>query len=1172
MKKFERGILWFLGLVLVLSAGISYLGLNQATKNKSSSDDTQKMAVALVNEDEGAQFKGNNYQFGNQFIKSIEQDNNHDWYVVSRGVAESGLKRNVYNLMIVIPNDFTQRALALDSKNPEQVTLNYKINASGNSNLKAEAEKTASSILGDLNRRIIDVYFASVIGNLQDAQDNISTLVNKETAYTSVYNNAVHRPLENYTSQFGAIQDNTNILKESFKGLQGLLKDFETGLGEGVKINESYQSNFSNFAKIRQANALISNNFSKQLTHFDEDLNSSDVVQQTNNLVAVNEAINNYYQNELNGSPNMLTSYAAMQSFLKTTSDKVTSMNTDIVNRLSADMQKALAEKLRAELKTANGTEKFVYLNEFFSKPNDNALNSIKNQIDKLPSLNPVDIDQIGLQPSTVIQLKNVIAVTNQFDNEFNYIPNGNKNSTPLADIIRQLKDVLADTANGGVYLEDTVIIPEDKKDGQEFTLTIPDDFTVQQVLLTLPNGQQGDYTESLYNDGKITLPKNEKGPFSVKVKVNLKDSDRSIDVFQPLNWSWQLKQLDVTHVDTPAPPPEDPGDGSTPPTDGNPGDGSTPPADGGPGDGSTPPADGGPGDGGTPSADESPDGSTSSAHGSSTDGGTLLASESPGDGSTLPADENPGDGGTPPADENPGEGSTPPTDGSPSDPNTDPVKPVEVVNNLISHQVMSPLGSGLNGKLVQGVSDTVTDYQKMLMLYSLYFGLDLSSNNLTTMLSQKSLKDLASIDSLYYLFNKQDIVDILANYIAGQTVEEVRKETQDLKTKVDNYTQLVNQALQNSDQMAQMIQQTTSQALQLNTSLGEMLKQLSLWRDESLKLQDSQSTILQNGNDEQTAVIALDDQFKSLLMASQSLSTESLNNINSANEVYDTFDAIDQQARDIQISGTTLVTKANNLSTNLTDKVTKDQNFAKNFAGVLANSRIGKRPNENLFNFLSNPVQTKNSGLIVAKASDVFTPYFIVLICFIITLFTSYVLSNYERKRLQKDTFEQEKSLLWSNLPMTIITTGIAIVEGLMISIISGYFLEIAQEKYFLWIGLITLVMVAMLLVATYLLRQLKMAGMFILLVIMSIYLFFTEALGLHFDKLSLAYKIREYSPLQYIEKLVGGFADGGADNQMVIFVLFGLILISLVGHLLVLNGYSRSEVVEDEEISQAL
>ncbi|MED3653952.1 hypothetical protein P4489_06325 [Heyndrickxia sporothermodurans] len=503
-----------------------------------------------------------------------------------------------------------------------------------------------------------------------------------------------------------------------------------------------------------------------------------------------------------------------------------------------------------------------------------------------------------------------------------------------------------------------------------------------------------------------------------------------------------------------------------------------------------------------------------------------------------------------------------------PEDPNDKPIEKVEVENNYITHSVMSSLTDYSIGEIMMDVNDVMSSYQKMSTLYNNYFGLDISK--LADQLNQMNLSDMATTDSLFYLFNKQDIVDVIANFVADQITEEVRKDTEELQSKIKAYINLVTNAEQNSQKMSELIKQTTEQAKILNTNLTKTLLNLSTWRKASLKLQNEQTKILTNNDQEQTAILSLDGELNSLLTVSQSLANQSKGNLNTVNNVYKTFDAIDNQANEIKNSGSHLVKQASNLSNNLTNKLSEDQKFANNFANVLANSRIGERQNENLLDFLSNPVETKTDGIIVA--GDIFTPYFIVLICFIVALFTAYVISNHERKHLQTDTFKSEMTLVRGNLPITIITSSIGIVEGILTGLLSGYLLEIVEGKFMLWIGLITIIMVTMLLVATYLLRQLKMLGMFLLLASLSLYLFLTEALGLHFDKMSIAAKIKEFSPLQYIEKLVMGFADRAANNQSIIICLFAIIVISLVGHLFVLNRFGKSEEKEDETISEAL
>src|SRR5699024_7071624 len=118
------------------------------------------------------------------------------------------------------------------------------------------------------------------------------------------------------------------------------------------------------------------------------------------------------------------------------------------------------------------------------------------------------------------------------------------------------------------------------------------------------------------------------------------------------------------------------------------------------------------------------------------------------------------------------------------------------------------------------------------------------------------------------------------------------------------------------------------------------------------------------------------------------------------------------------------------------TNNLTEDQDFANNFANVLANSRIGDRQNEDLYDFLSSPVQTKNDGIIAAgddERDTSFTPYFLVLICFIVALFTAYVLSTNNLKRMEADQFETDKTLAGKNMPLTLVTVSIGILEGLV-------------------------------------------------------------------------------------------------------------------------------------------
>lgn len=128
---------------------------------------------------------------------------------------------------------------------------------------------------------------------------------------------------------------------------------------------------------------------------------------------------------------------------------------------------------------------------------------------------------------------------------------------------------------------------------------------------------------------------------------------------------------------------------------------------------------------------------------------------------------------------------------------------------------------------------------------------------------------------------------------------------------------------------------------------------------------------------------------------------------------------------------------------------------------------------------------------------------YLMVLVCFIVALFTSYAIAQKGKKRSQKDDFEEELSTVLKNAPIIAVAFGIAITEGLSIGIISGRLLEFTKARNLMWIGFITIIMIAFVLISTYLLRQVKMLGMFLLLAIFSMYLFLADAVGMNVDKM---------------------------------------------------------------------
>ena len=113
----------------------------------------------------------------------------------------------------------------------------------------------------------------------------------------------------------------------------------------------------------------------------------------------------------------------------------------------------------------------------------------------------------------------------------------------------------------------------------------------------------------------------------------------------------------------------------------------------------------------------------------------------------------------------------------------------------------MSPLINQHASDVMKELTDMVSLYQTMFMLYDIYFGIDMFNADL----KNSDLADLASSDSFYYLFNKQDAVWILGDFILDEIMGKVYGEKDELQMRIELLTEHVSKAKQNADQLADM-------------------------------------------------------------------------------------------------------------------------------------------------------------------------------------------------------------------------------------------------------------------------------------------------------------------------------------------------------------------------------
>lgn len=262
-------------LIILLIATVTVFTLR--SKEGKNPNDNKVLQVGLVNEDNGGIFNDVKYNFGQDFVNLLTQDRSVSWYSVPRGVAENGIQHKKYDLIVILPYNFSKKILNFQAADFKKVKVLYKIRENKNPNLRTKITQINNSILNRLNYRVSEMYIASILFNLHQAQNHLQSINNNEQDLSNKLKGNINNPLADFLKQYstamGTPSPSSNVKQPDdssnfppYFNLNNLFPNDE--LSDSTdKINDS----------INQAQ----NEANKQLT---------DIVSQGNSLIKKNNA------------------------------------------------------------------------------------------------------------------------------------------------------------------------------------------------------------------------------------------------------------------------------------------------------------------------------------------------------------------------------------------------------------------------------------------------------------------------------------------------------------------------------------------------------------------------------------------------------------------------------------------------------------------------------------------------------------------------------------------------------------------------------------------------------------------------------------------------------------------------------------------------------------------
>ncbi|UEX90022.1 hypothetical protein LN051_10885 [Staphylococcus ratti] len=293
-----------------------------------------------------------------------------------------------------------------------------------------------------------------------------------------------------------------------------------------------------------------------------------------------------------------------------------------------------------------------------------------------------------------------------------------------------------------------------------------------------------------------------------------------------------------------------------------------------------------------------------------------------------------------------------------------------------------------------------------------------------------------------------------------------------------------------------------------------------------------------------------LDDDIQTLSEKSTQLLSDSQKSQATANTVSSELNQLDRNVAQLHASGRALGDRANAINRNMTNNAKQNKLFADHFAKVLKNSKEGDRQNEALKAFMSHPIQKKNLENVLASSDEknTISPSILVLLMYLLSMMTAYFIYSYENTKgaLQfiKNDFGKHNTV-WNSVVNTALISAIAAVEGIIIGLVAMNQFDILDGYRLKFILMVLVTMGAFVLMNTYLFRQLRTIGMFIMLAFLAIYFVAMNQVGISPTQTTIG----KVSPLSYIDAAFFNFLNG---EQSVVFVMVLLGVIAITAFLL--------------------
>jgi putative membrane protein len=134
----------------------------------------EKLPIAVVNLDQGAEFEGESRNIGNEFMDELKKNNGFSWGFMSAEEAAQGMRNNHYYATITVPPTFSTDAASITSTTPKQAEIIFESNSYYNFVAGQIGESATKELRNKLSKTLTEAYSTSILSEFETISNGLS--------------------------------------------------------------------------------------------------------------------------------------------------------------------------------------------------------------------------------------------------------------------------------------------------------------------------------------------------------------------------------------------------------------------------------------------------------------------------------------------------------------------------------------------------------------------------------------------------------------------------------------------------------------------------------------------------------------------------------------------------------------------------------------------------------------------------------------------------------------------------------------------------------------------------------------------------------------------------------------------------------------------------------------